>query len=90
LSAEFCCVKSLWATARRKLDQLNFTHSLDDFRVPPGHQLEALKGDRQGQFSIRINQQYRICFVWMQDGAYEVEIVRVGIYIMLSLLKLIN
>jgi toxin HigB-1 len=69
------CPKSLWATARRKLDQLNFTHSLDDLRVPPGNQLETLKGDRQGQFSIRINQQYRICFVWTQDGAYEVEIV---------------
>jgi toxin HigB-1 len=49
--------------------------SLEDLRVPPGNQLEALKGDRTGQFSIRINQQYRICFVWMSEGAAAVEIV---------------
>lgn len=69
------CPQSLWANARRKLDQLNFAANLEDLRVPPGNQLEALKGDRSGQFSIRINQQYRVCFVWMSEGATEVEIV---------------
>ncbi|XPM59718.1 MAG: type II toxin-antitoxin system RelE/ParE family toxin [Leptolyngbya sp. IPPAS B-1204] len=65
----------MWANARRKLDQLNFATTLDDLRVPGGNQLEPLKGDREGQLSIRINQQYRICFIWMPEGATEVEIV---------------
>jgi proteic killer suppression protein len=48
---------------------------LEDLRVPPGHRLEALKGDRAGQFSIRVNDQFRVCFVWRDEHAYDVEIV---------------
>lgn len=57
-----------------KLDQLEAAINLSDLRVPPGNRLEALKRDRAGQHSIRINGQYRICFVWKADGAHEVEI----------------
>ncbi|MBY0335245.1 MAG: type II toxin-antitoxin system RelE/ParE family toxin [Acetobacteraceae bacterium] len=60
--------------ARRKLRYLNRASTLDDLRAPPGNRLEALKGDRAGQHSIRINDQRRICFVW-RDGAEDVEIV---------------
>jgi proteic killer suppression protein len=60
--------------ARRKLVMLHNAASVKDLRSPPGNRLEALKGDREGQYSIRINAQYRICFVWRQDGAHEVEI----------------
>lgn len=60
--------------AARKLDMLNAAHKLDDLRSPPGNRLEALSGNRQGQHSIRINDQWRICFVW-KDGAHDVEIV---------------
>ena len=62
------------AVALRKLDQIEATSNLNDLRVPPGYRLEALKGDRAGQHSIRINDQYRICFIWEPDGAHEVEI----------------
>lgn len=61
--------------ALRKLDQLMLATSLQDLRVPPANRLEALKGDRKGQYSIRINDQYRVCFRWEQDGAHDVEIV---------------
>ena len=61
--------------ARRKLLQLHAVISLLDLRVPPGNMLEALSGNRKGQHSIRINAQWRICFVWREDGAYDVEIV---------------
>lgn len=61
--------------ALRKLDQLEAAKSLDDLRVPPTNHLEALKRDRRGQYSIRINDQFRVCFVWRADGAHEVEIV---------------
>ncbi len=61
--------------ALRKLAQLDWSVVLDDLKVPPGNMLEALKGDRQGQHSIRINQQWRVCFVWTPDGADGVEIV---------------
>lgn len=61
--------------ARRKLRMLNNAQSLMDLRVPPGNRLEALKGDRSGQYSIRINDQWRICFVWQEGDAHEVEIV---------------
>ena len=63
------------ATARRKLRMLNNAHRLDDLRVPPANRLEALKGKRKGQCSIRINDQWRICFVWADGNASEVEIV---------------
>ncbi len=62
------------AVALRKLDQIEASRSLGDLRVPPGNRLEALKGGRAGQHSIRINDQYRICFIWKDDGAHEVEI----------------
>lgn len=61
--------------ARRKLRQLNIGSTINDLRVPPGNRLETLKGDREGQHSIRINQQYRICFVWTLAGPENVEIV---------------
>ena len=69
------CPSTVWAVARRKLDQLDATVSLEALRVPPGNQLEALKKDRRGQHSIRINGQFRICFVWTPDGPDAVEIV---------------
>ena len=61
--------------ARRKLLLLDGAGKLDDLRQPPGNRLEALKGDRRGQHSIRINDQWRICFEWHDDGAEMVEIV---------------
>ena len=60
---------------RRKLLQLDAAPTLDDLRVPPGNRLEALKGYRKGQHSIRINDKWRICFVWKADGPYAVQIV---------------
>lgn len=67
--------KNIERVARRKLLQLQAATELNSLRVPPDNQLEALKGDRKGQHSIRINDQWRICFVWHTDGAYQVEIV---------------
>ncbi len=61
--------------ARRKLRMLNNSQSLSDLRVPPGNRLEALRGDRAGEHSIRVNDQWRICFVWQDGDAHEVEIV---------------
>jgi len=61
--------------ARRKLLVLHQLTSLDDLRVPPGNRLEVLRGNRRGQYSIRINDQWRICFVWTQGDVYDVEIV---------------
>ena len=61
--------------ARRKLDMLDAATTLQDLRMPPGNRLEALVGRRKGQHSIRINDQWRICFVWREDGPHEVEIV---------------
>ncbi|MEX0325482.1 MAG: type II toxin-antitoxin system RelE/ParE family toxin [Puniceicoccaceae bacterium] len=61
--------------AHRKLLQLEIAENLDDLRIPPANRLEALRGNRKGQYSIRINQQWRVCFQWKPDGAYHVEIV---------------
>jgi proteic killer suppression protein len=61
--------------ARAKLQVLDAAQTLDDLRVPPGNRLEALKGDRSGQVSIRVNDQWRICFVWREGEAWDVEIV---------------
>lgn len=61
--------------ARRKLRMLNNATSLDDLRIPPANRLEALKGDRKGQYSIRINDQWRICFRWHRGDAHDVTIV---------------
>jgi toxin HigB-1 len=69
------CPVTLWTVARRKLDQLDAARALDDLRAPPANRLEALRGDRRGQHSIRINDQYRICFAWTQAGPERVEIV---------------
>jgi toxin HigB-1 len=63
------------SVARRKLRQLEIAGRLDDLRVPPGNRLEALKGDRAGQHSIRINDQFRVCFTWTAAGPEDVEIV---------------
>jgi toxin HigB-1 len=61
--------------ALRKLRQLDAAHNLDDLRNPPGNHLEVLKGDRKGQYSIRIDRQWRLCFIWKKGNASEVEIV---------------
>ncbi len=66
---------AIQSVARRKLRMLNNAQSLTDLRIPPANRLEALKGDRKGQYSIRINDQWRICFVWTGHGARNVEIV---------------
>jgi proteic killer suppression protein len=66
---------SLHRTALRKLRMLHRATTLDDLRIPPGNRLEALKGDRKGQHSIRVNDQYRVCFVWRSGDAFSVEIV---------------
>ena len=66
---------SVESVARRKLRQLEIAGRLDDLRVPPGNRLEALKGDRKGQMSIRINDQWRVCCRWTEAGPADVEIV---------------
>ena len=68
------CPQAIWRVASRKLDQLDSISSLDELRVPPGNRLEPLSGDRKGQHSMRINAQFRICFVWTDAGPDEVEI----------------
>jgi proteic killer suppression protein len=65
---------NLRKTAMRKLAMLNAATFLEDLRIPSGNRLEALVGDRRGQHSIRINDQFRVCFVWRDGDAYEVEI----------------
>lgn len=67
--------KNIERVARRKLLQLHAATELASLRVPPGNQLEALKHDRKGQHSIRINEQWRVCLIWRSDGAHNVEIV---------------
>lgn len=67
--------KNIERVARRQLLQLHAATELDSLRIPPGNQLEALKGDRRGQHSVRINDQWRICFVWRDGAADQVEIV---------------
>jgi toxin HigB-1 len=69
------CPSSLWKITVRKLDVLDSVTSLQDLKVPPGNKLESLSGDRKGQYSIRINNQFRICFVWTDNGPDQVEIV---------------
>ncbi len=73
--ARQACPQQIWRVAQRKLDQLNCVVSLESLRIPPGNFLEALKDDRKGQHSIRINDQFRICFVWQEDGVEHVEII---------------
>lgn len=74
-AARKVCPKTIWNVATRKLDQLDSATAIDDLRVPPGNRLEALAGDRDGQHSIRINDRFRICFVWAEVGPEQVEIV---------------
>ena len=68
------CSQSLWNIASRKLDQLDSVKHLNELRVPPNNKLEALMRDRKGQHSIRINDQYRVCFTWHESGPEKVEI----------------
>ncbi|MDE2716008.1 MAG: type II toxin-antitoxin system RelE/ParE family toxin [Chloroflexota bacterium] len=68
------CPQSIWRVAQRKLDQLDSATVLSDLRIPPGNRLERLTGDRSGEYSIRINNQYRICFTWTDAGPVGVEI----------------
>ena len=68
------CPRAIWNIVTRKLDQLDSVQSLEELRVPPGNMFEPLKGDRKGQYSIRINEQYRICFKWSKTGPSTVEI----------------
>jgi toxin HigB-1 len=67
--------RSLESVARRKLELLDAAASLEFLRVPPGNRLEALRGDRAGQHSIRVNDQWRLCFLWTGSNAEQVEIV---------------
>lgn len=68
------CPRLLWKVAARKLDQLDSVRLLEELRVPPGNKLEALAGNRRGQYSIRINDQYRVCFKWSDSGPVEVDV----------------
>ena len=68
--------ESIAAVALRRLTALDSAQALTDLLIPPGNRLEALQGDRQGKYSIRINDQYRVCFTWKEENAYDVEITR--------------
>jgi toxin HigB-1 len=69
------CPEALWKVAARKLDQLDSVTDLNELRIPPGNRLESLSGTRSGQYSVRINDQYRICFKWTETGPEQAEIV---------------
>jgi len=71
-SARAACPQALWRIAVRKLDQLDSLSLLEELRAPPGNRLEALTGTRSGQYSIRINEQYRVCFRWGRTGPFDV------------------
>ena len=73
-AARRTCPRSLLNLAARKLDLLDASVALNDLSIPPGNRLEVLRGDREGQYSIRINERYRICFGWSDPGASDVEI----------------
>lgn len=72
--ARAACPIGVWAVARRKLTQLNQVKDVGELAVPPGNRLERLAGDREGQYSIRVNEQYRICFRWENGHAESVEV----------------
>jgi len=74
-AARKTCPLQLWRIAGRKLDQLNQAEVLGDLEAPPGNRLEKLKDDRKGQHSIRINDQFRVCFRWTDRGPEDVEVV---------------
>ncbi len=73
-AARKACPQSLWRIASRKLDQIDSVQHLDELKVPPGNRLEKLSGNRKAEHSIRINEQYRICFVWAEAGPTNVEV----------------
>ena len=73
-NARKACPQTIWRVAVRKLDQLDSVKSLDELKIPPENRLELLTGDRKGLYSIRINEQFRICFKWSESGPDEVEI----------------
>lgn len=73
-AARKACPQTLWRIATRKLDLLDSVRALDELKVPPGNRLERLRGNRKGQHSIRINEQYRICFVWAESGPSNIEV----------------
>ncbi|RLE37591.1 plasmid maintenance system killer protein [Candidatus Acetothermia bacterium] len=74
-AARRTCPQNLWSIAGRKLDQLDSVESLGELRIPPENCLEQLTGSRRGEFSIRINDRYRVCFRWTETGPADVEIV---------------
>ncbi|WP_331026070.1 type II toxin-antitoxin system RelE/ParE family toxin [Longimicrobium sp.] len=74
-AARRTCPPILWPSARARLERLQRANRLQDLRTPSGNRLEALQGNRFGQYSIRINDQYRVCFRWEEGGAGDVEIV---------------
>ncbi|MDE3153450.1 MAG: type II toxin-antitoxin system RelE/ParE family toxin [Gemmatimonadota bacterium] len=74
-AARRSCPPGLWAVARRKLDQLDSVSDLRSLTIPPGNRLEALRGDRAGEHSIRVNARYRVVFTWTGAGPEQVEIV---------------
>ena len=73
--ARKACPQSIWRTASRKLDQLDSANTLNELKIPPGNRLEPLVGNRKGQYSIRINEKFRICFKWSESGPFDVEII---------------
>ncbi|MEX2610606.1 MAG: type II toxin-antitoxin system RelE/ParE family toxin [Gemmatimonadota bacterium] len=73
-AARRTCPAAIWSVAQRKMTQLNAAERLQNLAIPPSNRLEALKGDRKGQHSIRINDQYRLCFSWTNHGPAEVEL----------------
>jgi len=72
--ARKACPESLWKVLTRKLDALDSAERMEDLRIPPGNRLEQLSGKRAGQYSIRVNEQYRICFTWAEGGPENVEV----------------
>jgi proteic killer suppression protein len=73
-AARKVCPQTLWRITSRKLDQLDSVQQLEELRVPPGNHLEKLSGNRKTEYSIRINEQYRICFMWGESGPFNVEV----------------
>ena len=69
------CPRDLWKVAARKLEQLDSVERLEELKIPPGNRLEALAGGRKGQHSIRVNDQFRVCFTWTDEGPSAVKIV---------------
>jgi proteic killer suppression protein len=74
-AARKICPRSVWQVDARKLDQVDSVTALSELKIPPHNKLAALSGDRKGQYSIWINDQYRICFVWTESGPDQVEIL---------------